>query len=255
MALSGLGIVTGLKTVFQLDGAVILDSQRVFDYIKKSLETPQQEKAGAPGFRSIAGEFRDKKVALVQVPPYPQAAVEAAIELYLLGARRIIIVTRGYRISRRVPQNSVLIASAAIPGDSLSGRIARPGIPLLASSQMLSRARSIVEVRFPDIDWRAGFTVTVDSPRLKYAVSHMDPYVGYKGVVAADSMVAPVYALQYEYTNLEVLALETLYRQYTRVPTTIESSEDAYSRLLEREARTASLLVTIALEILAHDAG
>jgi len=253
MALSGVGTITGLRTVFQLDSAIIMDSARVFDYVKKSLESPQQEKSGAPGFRAVAGDFMGKKIALVQVPPYPQAAVEAATELYLLGARKIIIVARAYRLTRRVPQNAVLIVNGAVGADSVSWRIVRQGVPLLAAAPLLAKARNIIEVRFPDVEWHTGFTVTVDSPRLKYTVADAEEYSGYKGVAAVESLVAPVYALQYEYSNLEVMALATLARQFSRVPQTIEPSEDTASRLAEREARTASLLVTMALEILGHN--
>ncbi len=253
MALSGVGTVTGLRSVFQLDGAVILDSERVFDYIKKSIEVPHQEKTGAPGFRAVAGEFRGRRVAIVQVPPYPQAAVEAASELYLLGARRLVIVTRAYRLSRRLSQNAVLVASAAISADAITHKIVPPGTPLLASANMLSKTRSIVEVRFPDIEWYVGFTVTVDSPRLRYFFEEAEKYANLKGVVAVDSMIAPVYALQYEYTNLEAIALATIVRSYTKATTTIESSEEAAAKTIDREVRSASLLVTVALEVLGYE--
>ncbi len=253
--LAGVGVVTGLRTVFQLDAALIVDDWRVFDYIKRSIEAPQAEKTLSPGFRSVAGEFRGKKLALVQAPPYPQTVAEAVSELYLLGARRIIVVSKGYRLSRRAAagQATVMMANAAIPLDSVSRLVVSGGVPLLASGNMLSRARRIIEVRFPDVEWRLGYTVTVDSPRLRYTVAGAEEYSGYKGVVAMDSVTAPLYALQYEYTNLEALSMLTLYRQYSRVPNLIESSEDAISRLIEKEVKTEGLLATIALEVLTYE--
>ena len=66
-----------------------------------------------------------------------------------------------------------------------------------------------------------------------------------------DSMVAPLYSLQYEYSNLEVLAILTLFRNYSRVPTVIESSIDAIQRIFERETRTGNIVYTLAAEVIA----
>ena len=251
MAISGIGITTGLHTAYVLDGAILVDNHRVFDYVKKSLEKPITERVGTPGFRAIAGEFRNVKLALVQVPPYPQAVVEAVSELYILGARKIVLLGRGYRLTKRVSGNVVLIVSGAVPRDSMSRRIARQGLPLLASQQMLTKAKNLADVRFPDIDWLVGFTVTIDSARLKWTMPDAEDLVGMKGVIGVDSMVAPLYSLQYEYSNLEALAILTLFRNYSRVPTVIESSIDAIQRIFERETRTGNIVYTLAAEVIA----
>jgi len=247
VAISGVGVTTGLHTAYPIQGAVIVDNPLVFDYVRKSLEKAISERMGMPGFRSVAGEFHGTKIALVLIPPYPQAVVEAATELYMLGAKKIILVGRGYKLSRRIESN-ILLANGAIPRDSVSRRIARPGLPLLASQQLLSKAKNIGDVRFPDLQWKIGLTVTLDSTRLKWTLGEAEDLVGMKAVVGVDSLVAPLYALQYEYNNLETLAIITLFRHYTRVPTIIETAADTLEKLLEKEARTANILYTLAAE-------
>jgi len=247
VSVSGIGITTGLHTAYSIEGAVIVDNPAVFDYVKTSLEKAISERPGTPGFRSIAGEFHGTKIALVLIPPYPQAVAEAATELYMLGAKKIILVGRGQKLTRRVESN-ILLANGAIPRDSVSGRIARPGLPLLASQQLLSKAKSLGDVRFPDVKMRIGLTVTIDSMRLKWTLNDAEDLVGMKAVVGVDSLVAPLYALQYEYNNLETLAIITMFRNYTRVPTLIETSAEVLQKVAERETRTANILYMLAAE-------
>lgn len=247
----GLGAVTGLYSTYSFQAAILIDNKAVYDSVKKSLESASSEREGYAGARAVVGGYKDIRLALVLVPPYPQAVVETVTELYLLGARRIILIGRGYKLSRRLPPDTVLIPVASVPRDSFSRRIAPNGAPLLASQQLLARVRSIVGLRFPDIDWLPGLTVTIDSLRMKWVLPDAEDLVGTRGVYAVDSMVAPLYALQYEYGNLDAVALITVFRQYNRVPSPIESPAESYNRLLEKEAKVQSVLYAAALEALA----
>ncbi len=252
MSSVGVGAVTGLYSAYTVSSAILIDNPTVFDGVKRSLEGATSERQGYPGFRSVVGTFRGSRIALVQVPPYPQAVVEATGELYVLGARRVVLVARGYRLSRRVASQAVLIAQGAVPRDSMSPRIVKEGVPLLAGQQMLSKLRKITEMRFPDVSWVTGLTVTVDSVRTKWTLPMAEDLIGVRGVHGVDTMVAPLYAMQYEYSNLEAVAMITLYRQYSRIAPPLESPADAYSKLLEKEARAESILYTVALELLSQ---
>jgi len=251
LASVGLGAVTGLYSTYSFQSAILIDNKIVYDNVKKSLEASSSEREGYTGVRSVVGGYKDLRLALVQIPPYPQAVVEVVSELYLLGARRIILIGRGYRLSRRLPPDTVLITMGAIPRDAVSQKIAPRGAPLLASQPLYSKVRGIASLRFPDIEWVQGLTVTLDSLRMKWVLPEAEDLVGTRGVFVADSLVAPLYALQYEYGNLEAVALITAFRQYSRVPTPIESPADAYSKLLDKEAKIQNILYTVALEALA----
>jgi len=251
LASVGLGAVTGLYSTYSFQSAILIDNKIVYDNVKKSLEASSSEREGYTGVRSVVGGYKDLRLALVQIPPYPQAVVEVVSELYLLGARRIILIGRGYRLSRRLPPDTVLITMGAIPRDAVSQKIAPRGAPLLASQPLYSKVRGIASLRFPDIEWVQGLTVTLDSLRMKWVLPEAEDLVGTRGVFVADSLVAPLYALQYEYGNLEAVALITAFRQYGGVPTPIESPADAYSKLLDKEAKIQNILYTVALEALA----
>jgi len=248
MASAGVGVVTGLYSTQSFDSAIVVDNRRVFDSVKKSLEEASTEREGLPGFRSIVGSYRNSRIALVQAPPYPQAVAEAASELYVMGARKIVMIGRGYRLSRRLSPESIVIALGAIPRDSISGRIAPSGVPLLASNSLYNKVRNLASLRFPDLEWFQGLTVTVDSSRLKWVSKSAEDLVGLRGVLVVESFVAPLYALQYEYSNLEAVAIVTAFRQYSRVAPPIESPADSYSRLIDRESKVEGILYTVALE-------
>ncbi len=250
MASVGMGAVTGLYSTYSFQSAILIDNKSVYDNVKKSLEAVSSEREGYSGVRAVVGSYGDTRLALVYTPSYPQVIAEAVAELYLLGARRVILIGRGYRLSRRVTPGSVLIALGAVPRDSVSRRIAPSGLPLLAAQALYSRARSVSMVRFPDLEWIYGLTVTLDSARMKWTLPEAEEFVGTRGVFTLESMVAPLYALQYEYTNLEALAFVTAFRQYSRVPTPLESPAETYTRLLERESKIQSILYTVALETL-----
>jgi hypothetical protein len=248
MASAGLGAVTGLYSTQTFDHAILVDNGRVFDSVKKSLEEASTEREGLPGFRSIVGSYRNTRIALVQIPAYPQAVAEAVSELYVMGARRVIMIGRGYRLSRRLSPESIVIAIGSVPRDSISLKIAPKGAPLLASSSLYNRVKNLATLRFPDLEWFQGLTVTLDSSRLKWALSEAEELVGLRGVLAAETFVAPLYALQYEYTNLEAVAIVTAFRQYSRVASPIESPADTYTRLVERESKIEGILYTVALD-------
>ncbi len=250
MASAGVGVVTGLYSTQSFTSAIIVDNGRVFDSVKRSLEEASSEREGFPGFRSIVGSYRNSRIALVQAPLYPQAIAEAVSELYVMGARRIIVIGRGYRLSRKLSPDSIIIAIGAIPRDSVSQRIAPRGVPLLASSNLYSRVKNLATLRFPDLDWSYGLTVTLDSLRLKWMLGDAEEMVGLRGVIAADSFTAPLYALQYEYSNLETVAIITAFRQYNRVTPLIETPVESYNRLVDRESSTEGILYTVALEAL-----
>ncbi len=250
MSSVGVGAVTGLYSTYTFTAAIIVDNKKVFDSVKKSLEGTSSEREGYPGFRGVIGSYRNTRIALVQVPPYPQGVAEAVSELYVMGARRVIMIGRGYRLSRRLPPESIVIALGAVPRDSISQKISPRGVPLLASHNLYSRVRNLANLRFPDLEWSQGLTVTLDSTRLKWALSEAEGLIGLRGVVAVESFVAPLYALQYEYSNLEAVALVTAFRQYDKVSPVIESPAETYVRLVDRESKTEGILYTVALEAL-----
>ncbi|MEB3860162.1 MAG: hypothetical protein LRS43_03005, partial [Desulfurococcales archaeon] len=113
----GIGQATGLQWSGNISDAIVLDNSEVYDNVKKGMERIHGEYLGLPGFRVLSGRQLDMDLLIVQIPPYPQSIVEAVTELYLFGIRRVISVTRGYRLGSNVESNMVILAEAAVPMD------------------------------------------------------------------------------------------------------------------------------------------
>ncbi len=244
----GIGTITGLYGISDITNAVIVDSQSVFESIRRGAEKITSVREGATGFRSVAVRQGDVDFVVVQIPPYPAAMVEAVSELYYFGIRNIVSISRGYRFSKKVPLNSVLIAAGGIGRDSLSSEIAGVGVPLLASQRLIGLFKSIVEQRFSDFEWAFGFTVSVESPRIRWCMQKLRELAGKRGVYAVDTVTATLYALQYEYQNLEALSLLTLSRHFSFSESMIISSLDEHQTLEERETREESILYLATVE-------
>ncbi len=244
----GIGVVTGLYGISGIPNAIIVDSRQVFDAIKRGAEKITTSREGSAGFRSMAVRQGDVDIVVVQAPSYPPAIVEAVSELYVFGVRNIVSISRGYRFSKRVPPSGVLVAVGSIPRDSLSVSIAGSGVPLLASQKLASAYRSMVELRFSDFDWIYGFTVTVESPMLRWCTQPLRDLAGKRGVYAVDSLTAALYAAQYEFQNLETLSLLTLRRNLQLMGGPVASSSE-YSEIEEREVREEAILYMTAVEL------
>jgi hypothetical protein len=246
----GVGSITGLYGVYGVQNAVILDSGQAFDNIKKGLERVTSEKSGLYGIRSIAGKQGGMPLIVVNVPPYPQAIVEAVSELYMFGVRRIIGIGRGFRLVGRLPARAVLVARGAVGMDGISESIAG-GLPLIVSSKLESIFRSVAEIRFSDFNWVYGFTLTVPSPYMRSLVEKVRSLAGKRAVVAVDSYTAALYAMQYEYPHLEALGLIVLPGQYEKIMEgTIMKSIDEMEQLRSVIARSETILYMVAIEIL-----
>ena len=247
----GVGSVTGLYGVSDIGNVILVDSSEAFENIKKGIERITSEKEGLTGFRSIAGRQADVDFILVQIPPYPQAVVEAVTELYMFGARRFIAIARGYRLVKKLPPRVALVARGAVGLDGVSSSIAGTGVPLVVSSRMEHFFKNVAEVRFQDFSWVYANTVTVPSPRLRYLGDMIRQYIGRRGIIAVDSIVAPLYALQYEFHNMESLAFLVLHDHADAAMTStilpgVDSLEEAKSKI----AREETILYMVAIEIL-----
>ncbi len=249
METAGIGTVTGLYGVSNINNAILVDSEEVFGNIKRGIEKIISEKEGLSGFRAIAGKQSDIDLIIVQIPPYPQAVAEAVSELYVFGVRNIIMISQGYRLSKKISIPSVLVAQGAIARDYLSSKIAGEGLPLLASQRLATGFKNLVEIRFSDFQWVYGFTVSLASPRIKWVSGELKDLAGKRGVYAVDSMTAMLYALQYEFQRLETLSLLILSRSYTYTGSTMFQSYDEFSSLREKEVRYGSVLYMAAVEL------
>lgn len=247
---TGIGPVTGVHGAITVPNAVIVDSMEAFASSKRSIERVLGEYEGMPGFKSIVGSQLGLDLIIQLVPQYPQAVVQAVSELYSIGVRRVILLGRGFRVRKGVGQESVLIAQGAVPLDSSSRRLAEPGLPLLASMNLLSTASNILEVRFSEFEYLVGLTVTVDHPRLPWVKDDVERYMGVEGVYAVDSLTAPLYALQYRFPRLEAVSLSILYTQYTAPLAPLEPNADVFIRRVKEESRREAILYLAAVEIL-----
>jgi hypothetical protein len=244
------GQTTGVEWSGSIDNAIILDNSEVYDNVKKGMERIHGEYLGFPGFRVLSGRQLDMDLLIVQIPPYPQSVVEAVLELYLFGIRRIITVSRGYRLGSNVEPNTVVLAEAAIPMDSVSPRIAKKGLPLISTGELLERAKEIIDVRFSDLRSEKGFTITVDSPRLPWVYQDIEDYMGQMSVYSVDTVTAPLYALRYALPKLKALSMIIVQRKFSPQEQAFEANKDRYNDLLEREKKMESLLYIVALEII-----
>ncbi len=245
-----MGLATGLHGISSVENAIIVDSLDVFKGIKKGLERIHGgEQEGLPGFRSIVGTHLGLHLIITLIPPYPAAIAETLMELFVFGVRRAIVITSGYRLRKNIDENSILIVQGSVPLDGVSKRIAGEGLPLLASQDLLTLAKNVIDVRFSNFERYIGFSVTIDSPRLPWAYSDVEEYIGARGVVAVDSIAAPAYALQYMYPRLDVLVLATLNRYFTPSTSPASQTYESYARVLDQEKRNKSILYLVALEM------
>lgn len=251
MSYVGVGSVTGIYGVSDVRSAIIVDSSQAFENIKKGVERVTSERPGLTGFRSIVAKQADVTFILVQIPPYPQAVAEAVTELYLFGARRFILIGRGYRLSKKLPPRVALVVRGAVGVDNVSRMIAAPGLPLVISWRMEHVFRSVVELRFQDFNWVYANSVTLPSAHLRYLSDEVRVYAGKRGVVAADTLVAPLYALQYDFVNMEAMAMLTLHDAIDSVISSpVHPSLEDYEDEAARIAREETILYMVALEML-----
>ncbi len=247
----GVGIVTGLYGVSGITNAIIVDNPKTFDNVKKGIERITGEKEGSTGFRSIAGRQANLDFILVQIPPYPQAVVEAVTELYIFGVRRIIMIASAYRFAKKIPPRSVLVARGAVGLDGISEKIAGLNFPLIASPRLEHIFKSFAEMRFSDFSWIYAHTATLPSTRIRQFSGLVREIAGKRDLIAIDSVTAPLYALQYELSRLEALALLTLSEQADQFLTsTIVSGMDVLDDMQERISRQETILYMVALEVL-----
>ncbi|MCE4624812.1 MAG: hypothetical protein F7C35_02975 [Desulfurococcales archaeon] len=250
MEYMGVGTITGLYGVSGISKAVLVDSSQAFDNIRKGIERITSERSGKTGFRSIAGRQADTDVIVVQIPPYPQAVVEAVSELYAFGVRQVVAISGGHRLSRKMPSRAALVVRGAVPMDDVSRAIAGQ-LPLLPSYRIESVFREMIESRFSDFNWVYGVTVTVASPHLRHYIEKIRGLTGRRWIAAADSVSAPLYAMQYELPGLEAISLLVMTGATEPfAESTIVRSMDEFEADLERVAREETILYMVAIEVL-----
>ena len=249
MSSGGLGIVTGIRGPVNSDIAILTDSETLYTNTKKGFERVHAgEYTGLPGFRIMVGTSFDVEILLALVPPYPQSIVEAVSELYVFGVRRVAFIGRGYRIRKATDPDTVLVAQAAVPLDSTSWKVTPRGVPLLAGHRLLSALKGILDTKFQSITHTIGSTITLDTPRGEWSYSEVEDYMGVREIVAVDSITAPLYAIQYKYSNLEALAALTLSRHITPTVTPVETNIEMLEKQEEKELSTLSKLYLALIE-------
>ena len=217
----GYGRVTGIRGGLgsHIECVVILDNMELYEKLARGMEPVYSGQfSGLPGFKFIAGNYLDFNLALGVIPPYPAAVVEAVNELYLFGVRNFIFITRAYRLSRirskPLDHSMPVIVKAAVPLDSVTRRVVAEGVPLLPSKELyLSYLEASSRVEPSGEVPPEAISVTVDSPRLPWSYHELERYIGLRNVATADSVSAPLYALQYNYkiNSLSiVIAVRTL---------------------------------------------
>jgi len=246
----GIGTITGLYGLNNIKNAVIVDSPKAFDNIKKGIERVTSEREGITGVRSIVGRQSGVDFVLVQIPPYPEAIVDVVSELYMFGVRKIITLGRAYSLEKRMPARPVLVARAAVPLDNVSNTLAESGLPLIPSTRIEYIFRSVAELRFSDFNWVYGYTITVPTFYARTLMERVRRLAGKRGVVAVDTVSAPLYAMHYEYTHLETLSLLVIAGHIDQVATTsIVRSVDDMSNTVEKIGREETILYMVAVEI------
>ncbi|MCE4621263.1 MAG: hypothetical protein F7B95_02330 [Desulfurococcales archaeon] len=247
MAARGVGVATGLHGI-TAKHALILDSEEAFNNIKRTLEGALSEFTGYPGFKITAGRTHGQNVLLVLVPPFPAAVYETVSELVMFGVRRIVAVIDGFKSRRGIAEDSVLIASAAVPRDSISRRISLNELPLTASVNMVLRVKeALVSPSYGDFNYYIGFTLTVDTPRIAASDSETAEYLKVKQIIGVDTITAPLYAFQFLYPSLEALSVIVLNRNIHDASVAFEETLDKYERVKSRSSR---MITMIALALL-----
>ena len=245
------GEVTGIKGSFSVDSAILVDDMDMYNYVKRGFESLfAGEYRGLPGFAFSMGRQMDLDFVLGVIPPYPQAVVEAISELYVFGVRNVVLLSRGYRISKKVDASTTLVVQASIPLDSFTRRMVPEGLPLLASQRLVSTIKTLYDTRFTGFKHAIGTSVTLDSPRSPGSYSEVEEYIGLRGVYGVDSVSSALYALQYRYSNLDALAILTMARTLSPTHSTLESSVEEHAKLKAKEEEILSKLYIIAIELL-----
>lgn len=265
------GRVTGIKSYHTLaSSAVLVDSVEVYERVEKTIEVVMGGRyTGYPGFRFVAGRYLDHPVIVGTIPPYPEAVVEVVSELYMMGVRNFVMLTRGYRLgklpveSRSREEDSIFIAVAAVPLDGVSERVAAPGLPLMPSEALLKHfinaAKGEVEgiesggsetpvIR--GLETLKGVTVTLKSPRMPWSYQEVEPYLGMRGVRLADSVTAPLYALQYYYSRVRALSLIIALKNLTPAAKPVEYDYEQARRVQVKEAEIMSRALIAVVEAL-----
>ncbi len=191
----------------------------------------------------------DANVLLGLIPPYPQAVAEAAIELYLMGIKNFIAITRGARLGKRGEgEDRVVAAKAAIPLDGVSSRIAPEGTPLLASAELLRAIVTYAELGGLRGRMVSGITVTLPSIRSQWSYEAAEEYVGMRDVWTVDSVTAPLYALQYPYVKMNALSIVVAEKSLSPHPRPIETDMRSVERHAEREIDLISTVLIASIE-------
>ncbi|BAN89950.1 hypothetical protein [Aeropyrum camini] len=254
---SGVGIVTRIPSVSPATSAVLLDHPDVYLRTVRGASTIYGgEYTGSPGFRFTVARVGEANLLIGLIPPYPQAVAEAVYELFILGIRNVIAITRGARLGRRGEEGErVVLAKAAIPLDTVSQRIAPPGTPLLASAELLRGLLAYAELGVLKGSVSPGTTVTMQSLRMGWSYDDAEEYIGLRDVRAADTVTAPLYALQYQFERLNALSVVVAERPLTPTPRPVETDARALERQDEREADLVSKILIAAVETIKAVAG
>ncbi len=266
------GRATGIKSYGLIaQSAILVDDVDVYDRVAGAIEPIAGGRyAGLPGFSFTAGRYLDLPIIVGTIPPYPEAVVEAVSELYMMGVRNIVALTRGFRLGklpgeRHVREEDIVfVAVAAVPLDGVTDKIAPPGLPLTPSEALLKQFLSLAggeveaieleEGEAPGLvkrlDIAKGVTVTLRSPRFPWSYSEVEPYLGMRGIRLADSVTAPLYALQYYYSRIRALSLIVALRPLTPASKPVDFDYDQARKFHTKEVEVMTRTLILIVEAL-----
>ncbi len=251
----GIGPITGIHGT-SIESVVLVDSVDVFESVKRAVDGGLQEFYGDSGFRVVTGGRKLGRLAIAFAPPYPPALYDAVQELVVYGARRIVAITRGFSLRRNIPAASLILAQAAMGSDSVSSTLLPRGMPLLASRSLYARLSEEVIRRGQggfEGYYRGKIVLTVDNVRMlaEHRREFLDEISRYKDIIAADTVTAPLYALQYIYPSLEASTLIYVEGDLDYASKVVEEDIEHYQTTLHRINRSLSLLTLEMIDILA----
>jgi len=254
MLLRGIGPLTGIHGT-SIESAILIDSIDAFESIRKAVNGGSQEFHGSTGFRTIVGGKPLGRSAVVLVPPYPAVVYDVVQELVLYGARRIVAISRGYSLRRNIPPASLILAQAAMAGDSVTPLIVPRGVPLLSSRSLYTTLGEEVirkgQGGFAGY-YRGKVVVTVDSIRAvaEREREYLDELSRYRDIVAVDAVTAPLYAMQYVYPSLEASSLIYIEGDVDYALKVVEEDIEQYQSNLHKLGEMISLVILGLVELL-----
>ncbi|GAB6147717.1 nucleoside phosphorylase-I family protein [Stetteria hydrogenophila] len=256
--MSQVGVSTGLKDV-SLKGAnvFITDSRLAYEGLARSIGgVTVGEFEGLPGVKVHVLDANGERFVVILAPPFPAPVFEIASEVIMFGGRRIIAITRGYRVKRSTPppKIGIVVGSVAIGLDSVSPKLAPEKLPLIADEALVNAITSIdAELSSAGRTTFRGYVLTVDSARLVAGDQAVQEYIKARQVVAVDTVTAPLYALRYIYPGLEPLSIVVLRRHWSQAAEPVESEKESMEengRLVAERVETAVKLALRAVESL-----